>query len=757
MPFPTTPTAVASTLLQSNQPTATTTHTFPNLSNLPNTPGALLLAIIVTYLGGSTNAEFSAWGGSFTEFIDQAANSATIQAIGAAYKLNATGSESGTFTVTTVGSTRSVMFLMEIPGAHLTTPPEATAKANGTSAAADPVALDPAGWAAEDTLWIAVGVNGETSLTGSFTGITAAPANYTGYLDSGIIGGDVIGALEGAVAFRQLNTGSENVGVWTLDVGAAGNSALLIAIRPIPPIVLVPANAAQAQTSDSPTLVQHHVLVVQNATHAQVAGGGGTVVYESVAATRADGASPTVAATALDCDVGDVLIFFHGNDFYETAQMPEPTVTGSPDVTLIPNSTADAGTNGAHVKAYWAEVNSSGSNVVSVTEDSPAGDEEKSMVVYRLSGADAASPIVDADNSENASSSASHVGPAVDGLAGGLLIVHDNAGGGNQTASYSFPGSMTERYDSSDGTFYSHAGATEALTADGSTGTRTVTPAGSVPFGLSIVSVRPSNTLTLTVHESFAAFDATQAMTSDSPVLTQHHVLVVNNASQAQSSGSPTLVEHQTLAVNNASQGQTSDSPTLVQHHVLTIASATQAQTSGSPSLTQHHVLAVNNANQAQTSGNVTLTQHHVLSVASANQAQTSTSPTLTQHHILVVNNSAQSQTADNVVVTPNEGFDVNDALQGQFVDNVVLTQHHVLVVDNTVQTQTVDDVALAQTHVLTVSDVNQTQTSDNLDITQSHILLVADATHTQTSSSPELHEANPSSIAREAAFMMFF
>lgn len=234
MAFPTVPTVGASTLLTTSTATASTTHTFPDLSALPNTAGALLLAVIVCYEGGSTNLEFSSWGGSFTEFADRAANSTTIQAIGAAYKLNATGSETGTFTVTTVKSTRSVQFLMEIPGAHITTPPEAGPKADGTTAAADPAAFDPTGWAAEDTLWIAVAVNGETSLTGSFTAITAAPTNYTDMLAVNAVGGDVIGALNGAVAFRQLNAASEDVGVWTLDVGAAGNSALLIAVRPAP-------------------------------------------------------------------------------------------------------------------------------------------------------------------------------------------------------------------------------------------------------------------------------------------------------------------------------------------------------------------------------------------------------------------------------------------------------------------------------------------------------------------------------------------
>lgn len=239
MAFPTIPTAGANTLLTSNQATATTTHTFPSLTTLAPAAGNLMIAVIVTYQGGSTNAEFTGWGAGFTEFVDQSANSTTIQSIGAAYKF-ATGSETGTFTVTSVASNRSVMFLMEILGAHASTVPEATAKANGTTAAADPVALNPAGWDAEDTLWIAVAVNGETSLTGSFTGITAAPTNYTNYLDSGIIGGDVIGALEGAVAFRQLNAASEDVGTFTLDVGAAGNSALVIAVRPAPAAAVPP-------------------------------------------------------------------------------------------------------------------------------------------------------------------------------------------------------------------------------------------------------------------------------------------------------------------------------------------------------------------------------------------------------------------------------------------------------------------------------------------------------------------------------------
>jgi hypothetical protein len=253
MAFPTVPTAGANTLLTTNQSTATTTHTFPSLTTLDNAAGDLLLAIIGKYDGAAADAEFSAWGASFTEFVDRSASGTNIPpSIGAAYKFS-DGTETGTFTVTSAGSHRSVMFLLSIKGAHASTVPEATTRATDTTAAADPAALNPGGWDAEDTLWIAVGVNSETSLTGSFTGITAAPTNYTGYVDSGIIGGDVIGALEAAVSFRQLNAASEDVGTYTLDVGAAANSALVIAARPAaPPPVGDPNSYAQGALGNGP-------------------------------------------------------------------------------------------------------------------------------------------------------------------------------------------------------------------------------------------------------------------------------------------------------------------------------------------------------------------------------------------------------------------------------------------------------------------------------------------------------------------------
>jgi hypothetical protein len=232
MAFPTVPTSGNGRLLSTVQQNTTATRTFPDLSSLTKTSGDLLIAIIVAYQTTATsNAAFGTWGGSFTEFVDQ--STSTTMAIGAAYKFS-TGSETGTFTVTQAAtvSGEAAMFLLAVTGNHASTPPEATAIANGTAAAADPAALSPS-WGADDTLWIAVAGNGETNTAGAWDGLTTAPTNYsnTALAASGT---DVVGSTDGGVAFRQNNTASEDVGTWTQDLSNARNSALTIAVRPPP-------------------------------------------------------------------------------------------------------------------------------------------------------------------------------------------------------------------------------------------------------------------------------------------------------------------------------------------------------------------------------------------------------------------------------------------------------------------------------------------------------------------------------------------
>lgn len=236
MAFPTIPTVAAGRVVTGVQLTGTATKTFPSLTGLTKALGDLLIAICIEYDGNSTNAEFSAWGASFTELVVGGDNAGTTtMAIGVASKWS-DGTETGTFTVTTADTSTNdaAFFLLAIPGAHATTPPEAGGFA--TSAAAPPAvaaALNPGAWDAEDTLWIAVGGSGELNTTGSYTGITTAPTNYIDYAETGI-SADIAGGVEGAVAFRQLNAASEAPGAWTGDTSNARGSALVIAVRPAP-------------------------------------------------------------------------------------------------------------------------------------------------------------------------------------------------------------------------------------------------------------------------------------------------------------------------------------------------------------------------------------------------------------------------------------------------------------------------------------------------------------------------------------------
>jgi hypothetical protein len=232
--FPTIPDSASGRIIFSLQANTTATRTFPNLGTLTKNPGDLLIAICVCYQSSLTANVFSGWGTGWTEFHDSAGSS--LMCVGMAYKWS-TGSETGTFSVTQGGTItgHAALLVMSIPGAHATSPPEAGSRASGTSTAADPAAFSPS-WGADDNLWIAVGGAGETSTTGSFTGLNTAPTNYAGYFGTNFTS-DVVGGTGQAVAFRQLNAASEDVAGFGVDTSNARNAAVVIAVRPAPAAV----------------------------------------------------------------------------------------------------------------------------------------------------------------------------------------------------------------------------------------------------------------------------------------------------------------------------------------------------------------------------------------------------------------------------------------------------------------------------------------------------------------------------------------
>lgn len=337
MAFPTIPTVAAGRVLTGVQADTTATRTFPSLSGLTKNSGDLLIAIVVAYQGSLTSNIWSSWGGGFTEVKDIGV--ATQHNVGIAYKWS-TGSETGTFSATQAATItgHAAFILLSIPGAHATTPPEVSAAlATGTSAAADPAALDPAGWAAEDTLWIAVRGSGETSTTGSFTGLGAAPTNYTDSAQTGI-SADAVGGVEAGTSFRQLNASSEDVPAGTTDTSNARNMAIVIAVRP--PVVvdtlvtpgvasLTTATFAPTVTATANQLVTPGVAALTATTFAPTVLTP-TVVTPGIATLALTGFAPTVTASS-----GSSPTVTPGTASLAATTFA-PTVTATAHVTVIP-------------------------------------------------------------------------------------------------------------------------------------------------------------------------------------------------------------------------------------------------------------------------------------------------------------------------------------------------------------------------------------------------------------------------------------
>lgn len=208
------------------------------MTTLAPASGDLIIAICAQYGAATAGNQFSAWGASLTEILDSSENATGTGALGVAYKI-AAGTESGTFTVTSVNSFKSAQFLMRIPTGtwHGTTIPEVQAATRAAGAVADPGSFSPS-WGADDTLWISVAGQTETSTTGSPPTLDSPPTNYTGQLIV-VRAADAVGDITAAVAFRQLNAASEDVGPWTASNALRGNGiASVIVVRP----VFVPPN-----------------------------------------------------------------------------------------------------------------------------------------------------------------------------------------------------------------------------------------------------------------------------------------------------------------------------------------------------------------------------------------------------------------------------------------------------------------------------------------------------------------------------------
>jgi hypothetical protein len=163
-------------------------------------------------------------------------------------------------TVTLGASERGAARVYAIGGSHSSTASPALT-ATATSANPNPPSLDPSGWAAEDTLWIAVMAHDAGNLA-----VTAGPVNYTDFAEHRI--GTATTGAGFAFASRQLNAASEDPGVFTMT--AEDSVAATVAIRGDPAFTGV----ATAIEVNEAAITLNHASGIFHAAETDLAAGG---------------------------------------------------------------------------------------------------------------------------------------------------------------------------------------------------------------------------------------------------------------------------------------------------------------------------------------------------------------------------------------------------------------------------------------------------------------------------------------------------
>lgn len=213
------------------------------------------------------------------------------------------------------------------------------------------------------------------------------------------------------------------------------------------------------------------------------------VIRQSVA-TSIENAVATVTLGA-GTAVGDLLLIFHGNDFYTAAALPTPTSSQTLSGLTL-QATADQGTNQAHVKFWTAVITVAGTQTVSANR---VTDEEISLHVIVLDGStvDTASFLDGSAATGGATaSSTSMVAPAVSPTTTDALLfcmVQTN-GSVNGVPTFTPPSGMTERTDVADGFFSGASTASLVLAASGTTGTKTFTCTLSQGYASASVTIK---------------------------------------------------------------------------------------------------------------------------------------------------------------------------------------------------------------------------------------------------------------------------
>lgn len=221
--------------------------------------------------------------------------------------------------------------------------------------------------------------------------------------------------------------------------------------------------------------------------------------------------SNVTLVTDAKTEVDDILVVFHGNNFYTAAQLLTPTGTAG---TWNNDTTGDNGTNSAHMKVWSRKVTVAGAQTVTCA---PAVDEEHTVQLFVISGADTTTWI-DVAGSGSGAASTSHVAPSVDppSLNGLLLVGAQSTTLGNYTIPSTF--GMTKQNEVDVGGFCTAGTASEVLGNDNLTGTRTFTLTTSGAYATCSVVIRAAGTVAITSSTNAPAENVSLSIVTDDAI-----------------------------------------------------------------------------------------------------------------------------------------------------------------------------------------------------------------------------------------------
>ena len=212
------------------------------------------------------------------------------------------------------------------------------------------------------------------------------------------------------------------------------------------------------------------------------------ISVRSVTTDMVGGAS--VSVTTPSAQTGDLIVVILSSDFYDTSAFQIDSIT--PSVTLNAVAGLTVSNSDANIKVWWGVA---GSNTTYAVQGSTGhSDEEKAIAVYLLSGADTSSPI-DGTNTATFASNGNVTVPAISpSSSNAFMLVHVQQQGAGNDNVYGLPGTLSQQYSDTDGTFSRILGASRQLSASGSTGTFTITQSRTdVKWGLSVFGVKTAS------------------------------------------------------------------------------------------------------------------------------------------------------------------------------------------------------------------------------------------------------------------------